>query len=49
MVFCFLTHMIGTYYLMNLMLVIIIESYIKSKEDYSETDIEASKSSIKKF
>lgn len=35
-VFCFLIHMVGTYYLMNLMLVVIIESYITSKEDYAD-------------
>ena len=39
-VFCFFIHMVGTYYLMNLLLVIIIESYIQSKEDYADKEMD---------
>jgi hypothetical protein len=33
--FCFFIHMVGTYYLMNLMVVVIMESYIESNEIYA--------------
>jgi len=38
--FCFVIHMVGTYYLMNLMLVVIIESYIQSNEDYADYEMD---------
>lgn len=38
--FCFVIHMFGTYYLMNLMLVVIIESYIQSTEDYADYEMD---------
>lgn len=38
-VFCFAIQMLGTYYIMNLVLVIIMESYIENKEVYAQDDI----------
>ena len=48
-IFCFLIHMVGTYYLLNLMLVVIIESYIKSKEDYADQELQQQQVKINKF
>lgn len=41
-------HMLGTYYIMNLALIVIMETYIESKEHYAHDEIELMKAKIKK-
>lgn len=39
-VYVFCIHMFGTYYLINLLLVVIMENYIEQEEIYASDDIE---------
>lgn len=47
--FCFMIHMLGTYYIMNLTLIVIMETYIESKELYARDEIELLKNKISKI
>lgn len=44
--FCLLINFVGTYYLMNLMIVVIMESYIECNEIYAKDDIDLQESQI---
>jgi hypothetical protein len=39
-IFFFLIHMLGTYYIMNLTLIVIMENYIEAKEGFSVKEVE---------
>jgi hypothetical protein len=48
-VYVFCIHMLGTYYLMNLLLVVIMENYIEQEEIYACDEIERQIYQIKKL
>ena len=45
-IFCFLIHMLGTYYIMNLTVIVIMENYIESKELSALDEIDLMKAKI---